>query len=158
MPVVLSSLCFCDKGAVFSVSCLVIMQVLLFFYFSWQFCEWLQSHPWMTSMAAVSPIPQPLLMASHVVHTLMEYLSAHHLVLPILSPLHSCSLVYPYILYCIDRYAHTWYFFISVLWLYLDTQPAINSFGLGLYTILYCIDAFIMIFLAASVIRLLHLS
>ena len=47
----------------------------------------------MMSMAEVPPVPQPLLITRHRVHIMTEYLNAHHIVLPVLSPLLLCSLL-----------------------------------------------------------------
>ena len=95
MPVTLSSLCSCDLNVAVSVLFLVIMQILLFFYFSWQFHYSLQSHPWMTSMSAVPSIPLALLMASCGKHTLTDHLMIHCLVFLNLSFLLSSILTYP---------------------------------------------------------------
>ena len=78
----MSSLCPCNLSAAGSVHCSTVMQVLLFFYLSWQSHQLFQTHPWMTSLAAVLSVPQLSLMASPRVHILTTGPCAHHQWLP----------------------------------------------------------------------------
>ena len=58
----------CTAG---SVLCSVMMKLLLYFYLSWYSHQWLQSHPWMTGIAALIFVPQLSLMASCKIHCLI---------------------------------------------------------------------------------------
>ena len=88
-------------------------------------------------MAAVPSIPLPLLMASHGVHSLTEYLNTHNLMLPILSLLLSGSLECPCMtIALIVMHMPGISSSLFVLWLCLDSQCAMNCCGPGLYSIL----------------------
>ena len=134
VPVSLSSLCPYDSCAAVSVLCLVVIQVLLFFYI-WQFHWWLQSCPLMTSMATVPSVPPPLLMASQGVHTLREYIVSHHLVLPIVSLVpFGLSMLGSIALMVMHMPGISSSLFVS--WLCLDSQSAMNCCCTDVYSIL----------------------
>ena len=59
-----SFLCLYEYCVFVLVPYLVVMKVQLLFLFWWSSCLWLPSHPWMTNMAAVSLVLQPLWMVN----------------------------------------------------------------------------------------------
>ena len=99
------------------------------------FSQWVQFHPWMSSMAAVPSVPLLLLNAIHRIHTLTEFVSAHCLVLPVLSSafmqlgicMHDVLMVMHIPGISSPR---------PISWLCLDGQSTMNSSGPDLYGIL----------------------
>ena len=77
--------------------------------------QWLPSYPWMTSIASIPSVPLYLLMTSHRVHTLREYLATHHLVLPVLCLLLSWSLV-PLCMTLFHWWLYTCLAFLHLCW------------------------------------------
>ena len=160
MPVAFFSLCPSNSGAAVLVLCLLMMQVLLFFYFSWKFHLWPQSYLWMTSMAVVPSVPQPLLIACHGVHVLTECLCVHHPGLPFISPVLSCSLVVP----CMTT-LHWWLcIYLIFLCLCLSHGHALIANLQGIVVsqactvFLCCTDGFLMLFFVTCGISFHHLS
>ena len=150
MPVALFSVCPCDSGTTVSVLCLVIMQILLFSFLSWQFYLWLQLHLWMTSLAVVPSVPQLLLSASCGVHILTECLDVYHLRFPFLSLLMSCYVCAW--LYCIWLCT-----FLVFLHLCLS-HGCVWTANQASTVFLCCSDGFVSAFFAACVIGLQHLK
>ena len=121
--------------------------VLLFSYFSWWIYLWLQSNLWMISMAAVPSVPQLLLMVSHVLTECMGFY--HCLGLPLLPPAVMHWWLATYLVFL-----HLWLSRGCVWIANLQWIVVVQSY----IVFLCCIDGFAIIFFAAYVIGLQHIS